>query len=221
MPQVNKRSSKAYTYSDYLTWPEDQRWEIIDGEPFDMTPAPSVLHQEILVALAEQILDFLKGWPCKMYLAPCDVLLPESGTTEKKSRNVVQPDILVLCDPARRRDAYLVGAPDFVIEILSPSTAGKDQIRKRSLYERHGVKEFWLVHPTDRTVRVYRLQGSSFSRSEMFEGSEKVPVLALPGLEIDLSRVFPAEPKVVREPPTTYRAKKSRKPHLAREPGLS
>ncbi len=204
MAPAKNESAKRYSYADYVNWPDEERWELIGGEPFDMTPAPGILHQEISAQLVKQLLLSLEGKPCKVYFAPCDVLLPEGRQKEEESRNVVQPDIFVLCDQNKRKEKYILGAPEFVIEILSPHTAGKDQIRKRRLYERHGVKEFWVVHPTDRIVGVYRLAGKTFDGPEMFEDSAQLEVKALPGLSIDFTRVFPPLPKTVRESPRKY-----------------
>ncbi len=200
---------RPFTYGDYLEWPDDERWEIIDGEAFDMTPAPNTLHQEISRNLCLQIALFLEGKPCRMFNAPYDVLLPEGQETDEEVTTVVQPDILVVCDAGKITERGCRGAPDWIIEILSPSTAGKDQIRKRRKYEQHGVGEFWVVHPTDRTIAVYRLARRRYGSIEFFDDQAVIPVKTLPGLAIEARRVFPPQPpRVVRESPRAYAARR-------------
>jgi len=160
MPREKGKPTKGFTYSDYLAWPEDQRWEVIDGAPFDMTPGPEAAHQEVSSNLHGILWAFFEGKPCRVFSAPFDVRLPKRGETEDKASSVVQPDVMVVCDPAKIDVKGILGAPDFIIEVLSLSTASKDHIIKRALYERHGVKEYWLVHPLDRIVTVYRLVGN-------------------------------------------------------------
>ncbi|MFZ2959503.1 MAG: Uma2 family endonuclease [Candidatus Ozemobacteraceae bacterium] len=195
---------KHYTYGEYCQWPEDERWELIDGIPYDMTPAPNRLHQMILGKLYTQFDQFLENKTCSVYIAPFDVRLPEGKELDDDVTTVVQPDLVVVCDSSKLDDKGCRGAPDLVIEILSPSTSAKDQIKKQFLYERHGVKEFWLVHPTDRLVTIYRLVGNTFQRPVFFDSSAKIPVGILPELLIDCSRVFPHEIKIVKESPRRY-----------------
>jgi Uma2 family endonuclease len=108
-----------FTYGDYLTWPEDERWEVIDGSAYNMTPAPSSLHQAISIELAAQIQSFLRGKKCRAFHAPFDVRLPDHpGEMNEKIKTVVQPDITVVCDPTKLDKAGCCGAPDFVIEII-------------------------------------------------------------------------------------------------------
>ncbi len=151
-------SKETFTYGDYEKWPEDQRWELIDGIPYDMSPAPSRKHQEILGELHLQFGAFLKNKSCKVYLAPFDVRLPQGAESEEMIRTVVQPDLTVVCDHSKLDDKGCLGAPNMVIEILSPHTAAKDLKIKLDLYERIGVKEYWLVQPLDRTIMVFTLQ---------------------------------------------------------------
>ena len=117
----------------------------------------------------------------------------------------VQPDILVVCDETKLDEKGCRGAPDLVIEILSPSTASKDAIQKRALYEKHGVKQYWIVDPTNRLVMVYALQPDElFGKPMIFGETDKIEVLLFPGLAIDLATIFPYQPKVVKEGPSTY-----------------
>ena len=132
--------------------------------------------------------------------------LAKPGEKESEITDVVKPDLAVVCDPTRYDDRCGKGAPDFVIEVLSPSTASREHIRKRRVYERHGVREFWLVDPVGRLVTVYRLVKRSFGRVEILDcESLSLKVAAFPGLVIDFGKVFPPRPPVVREGPAIYR----------------
>lgn len=182
----------SYTYQDYLGWQGDERWELIDGEAFLMSPAPSWPHQRLLVGLAAQIYTFLEGKTCRLAVAPFDVRLPNANESDDKIDTVLQPDLAVICDPAKLDKAGCRGAPDWVIEILSPATSVRDQVAKRDVYERHGVKELWLVDPESRMLSIYR-QAADKSRfvrrpDRRAEGSTRCH--SLPGLEIDWSRAF-------------------------------
>lgn len=196
---------RRFTYGDYLTWPEDERWELIDGIAYDMTPAPSRLHSDISNALERMLWMYFEGKPCQLYHAPFDVRLSKGGEPDDEVDTVVQPDILVVCDRKKLDDKGCRGAPDFVIEILSPSNASKDAIKKRDLYEKHGVKEFWLVDPSHRMVTAYSLKANGdFGKPELCCDEDKVKIKIFPGLEIDLAKIFPFQPKIVREGPRKY-----------------
>ena len=183
---------ETYTYSDYETWPEDQRWELIDGIPYDMTPAPSPRHQEILGALYLQFAAYLKGKPCRLYLAPFDVRLPEGQEEDTKIKTVVQPDLTVICDRAKLDNKGCKGAPDLAIEITSPHTAAKDAKVKLGLYEKVGIREFWLVHPLDAIVMVFTLDNNGkYGKPDVFTTANQVPVGIFSGeLSVDLAQIF-------------------------------
>jgi Uma2 family endonuclease len=184
--------SRHHTYSDYKTWRDDERWELIDGVPYSMGPAPTRLHQQIVLELGRQIANFLRERECDVYLAPFDVRLPgDDDEADDAVNTVVQPDISVICDPEKLDEAGCRGAPDWIIEVLSPATAAKDQIHKRALYERHGVQEYWLVHPTDGTVTVYRLLDGQYGKPEISETQGRLSDPTLAGLEIDWSMLNP------------------------------
>lgn len=187
--------NRGYSYSDYLSWPEDGRWEIIEGVAYNMTPAPSRVHQEVLIALASVFYNCLKNSDCEIYTAPFDVRLLDKSTDPKDIKTVVQPDIIVVCDQNKLDDAGCLGSPDLVVEIVSPSTASKDYIKKLALYEKHGVKEYWIVHPTDRIVMVYRLgNDKAYGKPDIYDRESKVEVSAVRIQEdpiiIDLQEVF-------------------------------
>lgn len=174
-----------FTYGDYCHWPDEERWELIDGQAYAMSPAPTRMHQEFVVELARQIGNALQGHPCKIYVAPFDVRLPRRNEADDQVDTVVQPDVAVICDPGKLDDKGCRGAPDWIIEILSPSSAAHDQIRKRALYERHGVREYWLLHPVDRVLTIYRLgQDGAYGTPDIRPLDEPTPVAIIPGLEI-------------------------------------
>ncbi|MFH0925237.1 MAG: Uma2 family endonuclease [bacterium] len=184
-----KTEIQTFTYADYLNWPDDERWELIDGVAYDMSPAPSREHQRISGELFKQIAVFLTGKKCEAYFAPFDVRLPrEEDDDEDQIIDVVQPDIVVVCDPAKLDSRGCKSGPDFVIEIISPATASKDQIKKVVLYERSKVKEYWIVHPSDKIITV-RLLGK-YDIPKIYEGKGELQVVSLPGLTIDLNEVF-------------------------------
>lgn len=183
---------ERYTYGDYKTWPDDQRWELIDGIPYDMTPAPSRKHQEILGALYLQFAGYLKGKPCRVYLAPFDVRLPEGHEADDQIRTVVQPDLVVVCDRSKLDDHGCKGAPDLAIEITSPHTADKDDELKLALYEKKGVKEFWLVHPADASVMVFTLgNDAKYGKPAIYAADGLIPVSIFKGeLMVNLAEIF-------------------------------
>ncbi|WP_449244746.1 Uma2 family endonuclease [Desulfobacca acetoxidans] len=182
---------RKYTYGDYLCWPEGERWELIEGIPYNMTPAPSTDHQRISGEIFRQISNFLVDQDCQVFVAPFDVRLPEAEEADDEIITVVQPDITVVCVPEKLDARGCRGAPDFIIEILSPSTAAKDQIYKVALYEKHGVREYWLVHPGDRLITVRLLTpGGTYGIPSIYEAKGLLPVHILPGLEIDLTLTF-------------------------------
>lgn len=185
------RPSARFTYADYLAWPEQERWELIQGGPYAMPPAPSRRHQEVLGALHALFFEGLKGKPCRVYVAPFDVRLPRGDEPDESVDTVVQPDLSVVCDRHKLDDRGCRGAPDLVVEVTSPATAARDQIEKLALYERHGVREYWVVHPTDRLVTVFRLSpDGTFGRPAVHSFEERVKVEALGELDIDLREVF-------------------------------
>ncbi len=198
-----KRKQKRYSYADYLTWNDDRRYEIIDGEVFDMT-SPGVLHQSISMELARVLANFFENKPCKVFAAPLDVLLAKNASKAEEVFTVVQPDVMVVCDPKKIEERGIVGAPDLVVEIISPSTSSKDNIIKRRIYEQAGVNEFWLVHPVDRLIRVYKLgKDGLFGREDVYDDQAQIEIAQFAGLSIDCRRLFPPLPKVkqVKSPP--------------------
>ena len=179
---------QVYTYSDYLTWPDEERWELIHGIPYNMSPAPSRQHQQISFEMARQIGNFLKDTSCRAFTAPFDVCFPGKDDVID---TVVQPDISIICDTSRLDDRGCVGSPDIVVEILSPHTAPKDLKEKFVLYEEQGVKEYWVVEPNDKVVFVFN-QGkdNEYMKPRIFTSPDKADSLVIIGLYIDLEPVF-------------------------------
>ena len=189
------RKEKHYTYADYLTWPDDARYELIDGEAFLMAPAPLIEHQEVAGDVYHQLRNQLDGKPCRPYIAPVDVRLPRADEADAAIDTVVQPDVLVVCDPAKIDRRGVRGAPDWLLEVLSPSTAAHDQIAKRRTYERAGVREYWLVHPGDRTLTVYVLDNGQYGRPDIYELKDETPIGVLPGVAIAWDALIERLPK--------------------------
>jgi len=189
-----RKSYERFTYADYLAWPEDERWELIEGCPFDMSPSPSPYHQEIAMNLSIEIGGFLKekSGKCKVYAAPFDVRLPEKDQADEETLSVVQPDITVICDREKIDDKGCKGAPDFIIEIVSPGTVEKDMKYKLQLYEKHGVPEYWIVLPAERIVQVYKLnEKKRYGRADLYFKDDTIPLQFKEALlEINLGHIF-------------------------------
>ncbi len=180
-----QRKTEHYTYADYQTWPDDTRYELIDGVAYAMAPAPTRTHQSLVLELARQIATALKGKPCQAFVAPFDVRLFAADAADEQVDTVVQPDVLVVCDPDKVDERGVRGAPDWVAEVLSPGSAARDQIVKLALYERAGVREYWLLHPTDRLVTVYRLEAGRYGRPEISEMKDSLGIGVLPDVTVD------------------------------------
>jgi Uma2 family endonuclease len=197
MGTLASRKRERFSYADYCKWTDDERWELIDGVEYDMSPAPSRIHQKLSGELFVRIYDVLKDRQCEVYAAPFDVRLPDyAEASDEETFTVVQPDIVVVCDASKLDERGCMGAPDLVIEILSPYTAAKDMKIKRDLYEQHGVREYWLVHPTDKTVMVYCLsQDKQYAKAEIYASQDIVESTVIEGLKIELTDLFGFSPE--------------------------
>lgn len=185
------KPDKKYTYADYLQWDDNERWEIIDGEVYNMSPAPLRLHQQISFELSRQIGNCLADKSCEAYAAPFDVRIAAKDESDEETATVVQPDISIICDSAKLDEKGCKGAPDFIAEIISPSTAAKDQIQKTNLYETSGVREYWIIHPTDNLVTIRLLdENGRYGFPVIIEGKGKRRLTVLPELEIDLDALY-------------------------------
>jgi Uma2 family endonuclease len=186
-----KEQFRKYTYGDYLAWDDDERWEIINGTAFDMSPGPGTTHQSIVTELIRQLGNQLEEKPCRVFTAPFDVRLPRGDEKEEEIENVVQPDISIICDKDKLDEKGCLGAPDVVMEILSPSTYRKDKLEKFNLYEEAGVKEYWLVSYTEKIVEVFTLdENNRFGRPDIHGDDDTVEIKTLENLTVDLSKIF-------------------------------
>jgi Uma2 family endonuclease len=190
---LKERDDRTYTYRDYLTWPADERWELLAGRAVYIGPAPSDAHQRVVGELFRQIANQLIGHRCQVRTAPYDVRL-DAGELAENGRSVVQPDILLVCDADKLDERGCKGPPDWIIEVVSPSTAGRDYIAKRRLYERFGVREYWIVHPVDKVVTAYRLNETGAYAEPAFYAADtgeadrlsRAPSAVIADLEIEL-----------------------------------
>ena len=188
---VLKRDTLRHTYAGYLTWSRGFGDELINGTAYIREPpSPSLIHQEIVGELYRQIANALEGKPCRAYVAPLDVRLPKSGEADNEVDTVVQPDVLIVCDIHKLDVRGVRGAPDWLVEVLSPSTANYDQVVKLPVYERAGVPEVWLVHPRDRTLTLYRLDAGRYGRPIVQELKGTTPIQAVPGVCVDWDRLL-------------------------------
>jgi Uma2 family endonuclease len=187
------RKTEQYTYRDYLRWSDDQRWELIDGTAYLMAPATNWRHQELAGEIFRQISNQLVGKPCRPAIAPLDVRLPKGDEADERVDTVVQPDVLIVCHGERIDRRGVRGAPSFVLEVLSPSSASHDQIRKRRVYERSGVAEYWILHPVDGVLTIYRRSTEvSFAPPEIVEASGVIELSSVPGVSVDFGGMYPA-----------------------------
>jgi Uma2 family endonuclease len=181
--------ASLHTYGDLRRWSDEFRWELIDGQAHAMT-GPSWQHQSVSTNLVVQLATHFRA-RCRVFAAPFDVRLPEGTEPDDAIRTVVQPDISVVCDASKLDSRGCRGAPDLVVEIISPSTAARDHVIKRALYERHGVREYWLVHPLDRILTIYTRRGEvGFGPAELVAAAGKLASPGFPGLEVDWDEVF-------------------------------
>jgi len=173
---------KRYTLADWRSWPDDERWELINGVAYNMNPSPREKHQDRAGQLFARLFIWLENKPCKVYMAPLDVFLPkphiqtkEDASKSDSNDTVVQPDVLAVCNPDKIHDNGIHGAPDFVVEVLSDSTANKDFSIKLELYEQSGVREYWIIQPETATVFQYVLEGVAFAPVREFRRGMPVP----------------------------------------------
>lgn len=186
---LHQRDTLHHTYAEYLTWPDGECGELINGIAYIREPpAPLRCHQELVGALYLQVGLALEGRRCRAYVAPFDVRLPKAGEADDHVDTVVQPDVLIVCNPTKLDERGMRGAPDWIAEVLSPSTANHDQVVKLPVYERAGVQEVWLVHPTNRTVTIHRLEGGRYGIPIVLELKGRTAIRAVPGVSIDWDR---------------------------------
>ena len=180
---------RRYSWDDYRYWPDGERWELIHGQPFAMSPAPSSRHQAVCGDLYGLLFDHFRDRSCRVFFAPTDVKL--------SAHDVVQPDLFVVCDRSQIKKTHVEGPPVLVIEVLSPSSQRHDRVRKLQLYAESGVGEFWLVQPYPAVVEVLQLAGGSYRVVGAYAEDDRLLSPTFPDLAIDLGQVFtlPVEPE--------------------------
>lgn len=180
----------TYTYADYLKWQFNESVELIKGKLYQLSPAPKRLHQLAVSHLLVDISLYFGNKGCDIYAAPFDVRLPvQNRKKPDQIYTVVQPDLCVICDPAKLDDNGCLGAPDWVIEITSPRTIKHDFNEKYDLYEEAGVKEYWIVQPNENVVHVYGLEDGQYALVDIYESGE-IPSRTFPELIITHERIF-------------------------------
>lgn len=184
--------NKTYSYADYLTWQFQEKLELIKGKIFKMSPAPSTTHQRISGRLHGRLFNFFEPHPCNLFAAPFDVRLldKKKSTLDKEIYTVVQPDLCVICDETKIDERGGIGAPDLVIEILSPGNSNKEMKYKFDLYEEAGVLEYWIVNPADKTVFIYVLKENQFIGMHPLIEEDAIQSKLFPELDFKLESIF-------------------------------
>ena len=187
-PMALPQQYQRYTYQDYLSWPEGERWELVDGVAYAMSPAPTTGHQRILGEIYRQISNYLLDRDCEVLVAPFDLKLSEEA--DDREPTVLQPDLAITCRPETIAEHGITGAPELCVEVISPGSVIADRKRKFDLYQKYGVAEYWIVESSG-VVEVYRLDASgSYARTGAYGPDEVLSPAALPELSIDLRFVF-------------------------------
>lgn len=190
-PSLSYKSK--YTYSDYLLWTVQERYEIIKGKLFKMSPAPARFHQEISRNLSFELLKFFENKDCKVYSAPFDIRLidpQKQSTKDKDIITVFQPDLCVICDKSKLDTRGCIGSPDFIIEILSPSNSSKEMKHKYQLFEENGVREYWVVDYTHKLVFIYVLENGKYRGYPPLTTEDIATSHIFPDLHFDLHKIF-------------------------------
>jgi len=182
--------NKVYTYADYFKWQFEERVELIKGRIFQISPAPNMWHQRLSGDIYGQLWSFLRGNKCSVFSAPFDVRLPRKSQEDKDIVTVLQPDICVIRDEAKLDKRGCIGAPDIVVEILSPGNNAKELKNKYEVYEEAGVKEYWIVSPQDNTFVVYTLVDKHYVPSRIMVTGDVVKSTVLDGFSLDLTELF-------------------------------
>ena len=184
---INAINNKIYTYNDYLEFTDDEPVEIIEGRISAMSPAPSIMHQKIISKLLIAIGNYIdaNNGECEVLPAPLDVLLVNDNEDARNSKNIVQPDISVICDKRKLTDKYCIGSPDMIVEVISPFNPSIDYVRKLNLYEQFKVKEYWIINPMEKNILVYTLTDNGYGAPKIYSFNDKVKVNIYNDLEID------------------------------------
>jgi Uma2 family endonuclease len=182
----------SYSYADYLKWQFEERIELIKGKIFKMSPAPATKHQQYVGEIFRQISNHVHRSSCKAFVAPFDVrLTPIQKAESDKIHTVVQPDVCVVCDPAKIDAKGCIGAPDLIVEVLSPGNTDREMNEKFEIYQENGVKEYWLVEPNDRIVLVYILdETGKYIGLKPFTESETLTSKSLGSFQLLVRDIF-------------------------------
>ncbi len=180
----------TYSYADYLTWQLDEMVEVIKGRLFKMNAAPKRVNQKVSGKVFNKFFTHLEGKKCEVYEAPFDVRLPVKSRKNEDIFTVVQPDICVICDKSKLDDAGCIGAPDLIVEILSPGNNRKELKDKYEVYEESGVQEYWIIHPHEQTLLIYTLTDGKYVPSRLFTSGDIVSSECIDGFVLDLTYVF-------------------------------
>lgn len=182
---------KTYTYKDYLSYDEGERIEIIEGELINMSPAPSRIHQKIILKLSTLIENYIQSnnGQCEVYPAPFDVILKNDYDEILNTKNIVQPDISIICDKNKLTDKGCTGSPDMIVEVVSEYNPRNDYIKKLNLYEQFKVKEYWIVNPMRNNILVYTLTDVGYDAPTSYTFKDKVKVNIYNNLEIDFNSI--------------------------------
>jgi Uma2 family endonuclease len=180
-----------YSYADYLTWQFEEVVELIKGKIFKKAAAaPKRIHQRVSVKLVSRLYHFLEGQKCQVYDAPFDVRFPKGSKEDHKIHDVVQPDICVICDPEKLDDRGCIGAPDLIVEILSPGNSKTELKHKFDLYESHGVREYWVIHPENQDLLIYTLVDGKYKTTGLLTSGDVVESTVIEGFKLDLEEFF-------------------------------
>jgi Uma2 family endonuclease len=181
--------SKSYTYFDYLSWKFQERVELFKGKVFNMSPGPASKHQRLSGKIAIPLFNYLANNTCEVFYAPFDVRLMKNSN-DKQVKTVVQPDICVICDLSKIDEKGCNGAPELVIEILSPGNSNKEMKNKFELYEEAGVLEYWIVDPEKEVVFQYVLENGIFTNHRPLVKEDMLESNVIDGFRLDLSTIF-------------------------------
>ena len=183
----------TYTYADYLSWRFEERVELIWGKMARLFPAPSVRHQRVSTEVLWKIRTHFAQNRCQVFHAPFDVRLFDKKKSTKANKDintVVQPDICVICDVSKLDERGCLGAPDWIIEILSPGTAKRDLKTKLVLYEENEVLEYWIIHPSDQYIQAYTLENGKYGEMRLYSEDDEADLPLFPTLKIPLTEIF-------------------------------
>ncbi len=184
-------TGKAYTYDDYYSWDFEERVELIKGRVFEVNPITYTIHQEIVGNIFTAFKTALNQKDNKVFIGPLDVRLPDNGLlSDKDISTVLQPDICVICDLTKIDKRGCIGAPDLVVEVLSPGNSAKELKNKYKVYEEAGVKEYWVVSPQNQNFLIYTLQEGKFQLSPVKMPGDIITSAVLPGFSLDLAELF-------------------------------